>query len=165
MSLDLGGLTDDTGNGDTSGWSAGDFLAMVEGGGTEKKIKPPAEICIACSDETTALTTGTQKATFMAPRAFTVTEVKASLTTVSSSGAVTIDVNHHASTPGSAGTILNSALSISASAYKANTVQFAGQFPPDPSYPVGEDEFVTIDIDAAGTGAKGLKVWLLGYWG
>lgn len=35
---------------------------------------------IACSDETTALTTGTGKVTFRMPYAFTVTAVRASLT-------------------------------------------------------------------------------------
>lgn len=39
---------------------------------------------IACSDETTALTTGTGKVTFRTPYAFTVSEVRATLTTAGS---------------------------------------------------------------------------------
>ena len=164
LSLDLGGLTDDTGNGDTSGWSAGDFIAMVEGGGDEKKIKPPAEIGIAVSDESTAIELGDDKATIMIPRGMTLTEIKMNLTTASSSGVVTTDIRYHASDPTSASSILYTTFSISASAYSANTVQFSGASPPDASYEMAEDSFIVIDIDAAGTGAKGLKVWLLGYW-
>ena len=53
---------------------------------------------IAISDETTALTTGTAKVTFRAPYAFTITGVRASLTTVSSSGTPTIDINEAGTT-------------------------------------------------------------------
>ena len=100
----------------------------------------------------------------MIPRGMTLTEIKMNLTTASSSGVVTTDIRYNASDPTSAASILYTTFSISASAYSANTVQFSGGDPPDSSFDMAEDSFIVIDIDAAGTGAKGLKVWLLGYW-
>ena len=55
--------------------------------------KPNHAIEIAASDETTVLTTGAAKVTFRMPYAMTLSEVRASLTTVSSSGLVTVDIN------------------------------------------------------------------------
>ena len=42
---------------------------------------PTESIIIACSDETTAITTGTAKVTFRMPYAFTLSAVRASVTT------------------------------------------------------------------------------------
>src|SRR5688572_16601380 len=53
----------------------------------------PVEWCVALSDETTAITTGTAKVTMRAPYAFTVLAVSASVNTASSSGIPTIDIN------------------------------------------------------------------------
>ena len=159
-------LTDITGT-DTSGWGAGDFIPLMDSSdaNNSKRIKMPAEIGIACSDETTALTTGntaadTQKASILIPRAMTVTEVKCSLYKKSSS-TVTIDVNYHATAPESATRMLNAALSMATTALTASTTTFASSAS---SYSLAEDSFVTIDVDAAGTSAFGLKVWILGYW-
>jgi hypothetical protein len=126
-----------------------------------------AEICIACSDETTALETGDNKVTFLIPRAMTVTEVKASLTQVDSMADLEVDVRYHA-TPGSTGaTIFGSDLTIAAGEYyetKTGAV-FAGGAS---SKALAADSFIYIDINdssaAADFDCKGLKVWLLGYW-
>ena len=32
------------------------------------------------------------------------------------------------------------------------------------TYSLAEDSFVTVKVESAGTEARGLKVWLLGYW-
>src|SRR5210317_505908 len=54
----------------------------------------PAELILAASDETTALTTGTAKLTFRMPYQMKLTEVRASLTGAgSTSGTTTIDIN------------------------------------------------------------------------
>jgi hypothetical protein len=53
----------------------------------------PVEFCIAASDETTAITTGTGKVTFRAPYAFTVTELRASVNTAPTGSTILIDVN------------------------------------------------------------------------
>ena len=50
----------------------------VDAAGTDNSVEV---ISIACSDETTDLTTGTAKATFRMPFAMTLTEVRASVTT------------------------------------------------------------------------------------
>lgn len=52
----------------------------------------PAVIQLACSDETTALTTGTAKVTFRMPHAMTVTVVRLSVTTAPTGSALIVDV-------------------------------------------------------------------------
>ncbi len=113
----------------------------------------PAIIQVAASDETTTLTAGTAKLTFRMPHAMTLTEVRASLTTVSSSGVVTVDINEGGST------ILSTKLTIDASELTSTTAATAAVIS-DSS--LADDAEITIDIDGAGTGAKGLKVTLIG---
>ena len=113
----------------------------------------PEVLGFAVSDELTALTTGTAKVTFRMPFAMTVTAVRSSLTTVSSSGLVTVDINEGGST------ILSTKLSIDASE-KTSTTAATPAVISDAS--LADDAEITIDIDAAGTGATGLKVWLIG---
>lgn len=109
---------------------------------------------IAASDETTALTTGTNKATFALPYAFTVTEVGASVNTVSSSGTPTIDINEAGTT------ILSTKITIDVSE-KTSLTAAAAAVISDSSIAAGAE--IGIDIDTAGTGTKGLKVWIRGY--
>ena len=106
-------------------------------------------IIVAASDEVTALTTGTAKSTFRMPYAFTLTAVKVSLTTTSSSGNPTIDVNE------SGTSILSSPVAITAG-QKTATASVS-----DTS--LANLAEITIDIDVAGTGATGAKVYLIGY--
>jgi hypothetical protein len=108
---------------------------------------------VACSDETTALTPGTAKVTFRMPFAMTVSAVRANVATASSSGLVTVDIN----TDGV--TMLSTKLSIDASERTSATAATAAVI----SVPnLIDDSEMTIDLDAAGTNAKGLKVWLIG---
>lgn len=125
-----------------------DVFAVVSGGGSE-----PASIGVAVSDETTAITTGTAKVTFRMPHAMTVSAVRASVNTVSSSGVVTVDINEGGTT------ILSTKLNIDASEKTSLT---AATPPVISDAALADDAEITIDIDAAGTGAKGLKVWLIG---
>lgn len=113
----------------------------------------PAEIGVALSDETTALTTGTAKATIRMPYAMTVTGVRATLTTASSSGLVTVDIND------SGTSILSTKLTVDASEKTSTTAATAAVISDSA---LASDAEVTFDIDTAGTGAAGLKVWLLG---
>lgn len=110
-------------------------------------------IIIAVGDETTALTTGTAKVTFRMPFAMTLSAVRASLTTVSSSGLPTIDINEAGST------ILSTKLTIDASE-KTSTAAATPAVISDTA--LADDAEITIDIDVAGTGAAGLKVALIG---
>ena len=108
---------------------------------------------VAVSDETTALTTGTAKVTFRMPAAVTLTEVRASLTTASSSGVVTVDINEGGTT------ILSTKLTIDANE-KTSTSAATAAVISDTS--LADDAEITIDIDGAGTGAAGLKIYLIG---
>lgn len=121
--------------------------------GTDVFVTEPASIGVAVSDETTAITTGTAKVTFRMPHAMTVSAVRASVNTVSSSGVVTVDINEGGTT------ILSTKLNIDASEKTSLT---AATPPVISDAALADDGEITIDIDAAGTGAKGLKVWLIG---
>lgn len=116
---------------------------------------PPARVAVggALSDESTSLTTGTAKLTFRLPYNFDLDDVITNINTVSSSGLVTVDVNVSGST------ILSTKCSIDQgekTSVTAATPRVMSRTALD------NDEEVTVDIDAAGTGAKGLKVWLIG---
>lgn len=103
----------------------------------------------ALSDETTAITTGAAKVTWRAPYAMTVTAVRASLSTASSSGIPTVDIND------SGTTILSTKLTIDANE-KTSTTAAAAAVISDAA--IADDAEVTFDIDVSGTGAAGLKV-------
>jgi hypothetical protein len=105
----------------------------------------------ALSDETTNITTGTAKLTVRAPFACTLTGVRASLSTVSSSGVVTVDINEAGST------LLSTKLTIDASE-KTSVTAAAAAVISDSA--IADDAELTFDIDTAGTGARGLKVAL-----
>ena len=112
---------------------------------------------VAASDETTALTTGTAKATFRMPYAFTLTAVRASLTTAgSTSGVTTIDINEGGST------ILSTKITIDQGELTSTTAATA---PVISDTALADDAQITIDIDGLSGGAseKGLKVTLIGY--
>jgi hypothetical protein len=109
---------------------------------------------IALSDETTAITTGTNKATFSLPYAFTVTSVYATLNTVSSSGTPTVDINEAGTT------ILSTKLTIDVSEKTSSTAAAAAVIS---DAAIAADAEIGFDIDTAGTGAKGLKVFIRGY--
>lgn len=111
-------------------------------------------VMVAVSDETTALTTGAGKTTFRMPFAMVLTEVRANLNTASSSGTPTVDINEGGST------ILSTKLTID-SGEKTSTTAAAAAVISDAT--LADDAEITVDIDTAGTGAKGLKVTLIGY--
>lgn len=115
----------------------------------------PFELVIACSDESTALTTGTAKVTFRMPRGITLTAVRASLTIAQSSGSIfTVDIN------ASGSTILSTKITID-NGEKTSTTAVAAPVISDTG--LADDEEITIDIDQVGDGtAKGLKVTLIG---
>lgn len=106
---------------------------------------------VAVSDETTALTTGTAKLKFRAPFAMTLTSIpRASLSTASSSGAVTVDINE-------AGTSILGTDKLSIDASELTSVTAATPTTLADSS-IADDAEISIDIDGAGTGATGLKV-------
>lgn len=112
-------------------------------------------ITIVCSDETTALTAGAAKVTLRMPYAFTLQEVRASLTTAQTSGSIfTIDVNE------AGASVFSTTLTIDNTA-KTSTTATTPAVISDTA--LADDAEITIDIDQIGDGtAKGLKVYLIG---
>jgi hypothetical protein len=117
---------------------------------------PFETLIIALGDETTALTTGTAKVTFRMPFAMTVTAVRASLTTASSSGLPTFDINEGA---GAGTSILSTKITIDVSELTSTTAATAAVISDSA---LADDAQITIDIDTAGTGAAGAKIYILG---
>jgi hypothetical protein len=114
-------------------------------------------IQLACSDETTALTTGTAKIKFRMGGAYTVTGVRASLSTAQASGSIfTVDINEGGTT------ILSTKLTIDNTELTSTTAATAAVVS-DAS--LADDAEISVDIDQIGDGsAKGLKVTILGYY-
>jgi hypothetical protein len=113
-------------------------------------------LIVAASDETTTITAGTTKVAFHMPFAMTLTEIFAGLRTVSSSGAVTVDVNEGA---GVGTTILSTKITIDQSEETSLT---AATPPVISDSALAKGSRITVDVDGAGTGAVGLKVYLTG---
>lgn len=112
---------------------------------------------VAASDETTILSTGTAKTTFRMPFAFTITEVRASLTTAGTGAAlVTVDINEGGST------ILSTKITIDAA---EKTSQTAATPPVISDAALADDAEMTIDIDTIDTDnvATGLKIYIIGH--
>jgi hypothetical protein len=112
-------------------------------------------IQVACSDETTALTTGTGKITFRMPHAMTVSAVRASLSTAQTSGNIfTVDINDGGTS------ILSTKLTIDNGEKTSTTAETAAVIS---DMALADDAEITIDIDQIGDGtAKGLKITLIG---
>jgi hypothetical protein len=118
-------------------------------------FSPKVAIPIACSDETTALTTGAAKVTFRMPYAMTLTEVRASVTTAPTGSVLTVDINEDGSS------ILSTKLTIDASE-KTSTTAATPAVISDTA--LADDAEITIDIDGVGSSVAGagLKVYLIG---
>lgn len=107
----------------------------------------PYDFMAAASDESTAITTGATKLTFYAPRTFTLTGVTVSLVT-SGSTTTTVDVNYNGSSVFATPVSLASGVFYATTATTTSAIAKYGKF--------------TVDFDAAGTGAKGVKITLEG---
>lgn len=112
---------------------------------------------VVCSDETTALTTGTAKVTFRMPWALKLTSLKASLSTAQASGSIfTVDVN------ASGTSVISTKLTIDNTEETSTTAATAFVFASTDTT-LDADEEITIDIDQVGDGtAKGLKLTFYG---
>lgn len=110
---------------------------------------------IACSDETTAIETGTAVATFRIPYAITLTAVRCSVTTAPTGSTFIVDINKDGSS------ILSTKLSIDATE-KTSTTAATPVVISDTA--LADDAEITIDIDQIGStvAGAGLKVYLIG---
>jgi hypothetical protein len=108
---------------------------------------------IALTDESSSLlTTGNSKVVFRAPFAMYLPQIpRASVSQSSSSGVVTVDINE-------AGTsILSTKLTIDATEKTSVTAATAAVLS---DRNIADDAEITLDVDTAGTGVRGLKVTL-----
>lgn len=152
---------DSTGTTNTVTASAGSTLTVYPGqsfalsrtaanawrGGAEA----PDVMVIPIGDETTAITTGTAKVTFRFPYAGRLVDLRASLTTASSSGTPTFDLNEGGTT------MISTKLTIDANELTSTTAA-AAHVISDATF--ADDAQGTIDVDTAGTGAAGAKIAL-----
>ena len=113
------------------------------------------QIGVACSDETTDITTGTAKVTFRMPYAFTLTAVRVNCNLAPTVSAVEIDIK--------LGTTPATIFSTKPQIAGGSKTSVGGAVPGTLSTTaLPDDGEITIDITQAGTGARGLKVWLIG---
>ncbi|MFZ9959558.1 MAG: hypothetical protein ACO3GP_04130 [Candidatus Limnocylindrus sp.] len=115
----------------------------------------PVEIGLACSDETTALTTGTAKVTFRMPYAMTLQAVRAGVTTAPTGSTLVVDINEGGTS------VLSTKLSIDAGEKTSTTAATAAVISDSA---LADDAEITVDIDQIGAtvAGAGLKVWLIG---
>lgn len=123
------------------------------GVGTNLTIKD--QIGLACSDETTAITTGTGKLTFRMPFAMTLTAVRASVTTAPTGSTIIIDINEAGTT------ILSTKLSIDATEKTSTTAASAAVIS---DAALADDSEISVDFDQVGStiAGTGVKVFLIG---
>ena len=117
-------------------------------------LKANTEILIfAVTDDTSNVTVGASRASFRAPSAMTLTSIpRASLNVASTSGVVTCDIKLNGTT------ILGAnKLSIDATEKTSTTAATPTTLA---TTSISDDAEITVDVTAAGTGAKGLKITL-----
>jgi hypothetical protein len=117
-------------------------------------LKANSEILIfAVTDDTSNVTVGASRTSFRAPSAMTLTSIpRASLNVASTSGLVTCDIKLNGTT------ILGAnKLSIDATEKTSTTAATPTTLA---TTSISDDAEITVDVTAAGTGAKGLKITL-----
>ena len=112
-------------------------------------------IVLACSDETTDLTTGGAAVTFRMPFAMTVSEVRASVTTAPTGATIQVDVNEGGVS------IFSTPVTIDVSEFTSTTAATPAVIS---DTALADDAEMTIDIDQIGStvAGTGLKVTLIG---
>lgn len=137
------------------------ILKSVTNDGKANWANFPCEVQLACSDETTALTTGV-KTTIRIPNNMRVTEVRASLTTPQTSGSIlTIDLLE-----GGVSSIFGTKLTVDNGETTSKTALTPPTFSASPptSYYLADDTEIKVSITQIGDGtAKGLKILIKGY--
>ena len=133
--------------------SASGTIATLDDIGTATPV--PVEIGLACSDETTSITTGVAKVTFRMPCGITLTSVRANVNTAPVGSTIIVDINAGGTS------ILSTKLSIDASEKTSTTAATPAVIS---NSALSDDAEITIDVDQIGstTAGKGLKVWLIG---
>ncbi len=119
---------------------------------------PSIPVMVALSDETTALNTTSTTVpivTFRMPGAFTLTDVRASLTNASSSGPVTI------------GNIKDDTIDIISTSLTIDQDEKTSTTAATPAViansAIADDSEITVFLTTAGANASGLKLYMIGY--
>ena len=132
-------------------------VGLTVAGGTPSPYTRTTSFVVACSDETTSpLTTGT-KVTLRLPFAFTVTEVRASLTTAGTgANLITCDIEQNNTS------ILSTKITIDATELTSTT---AATPPVILTSALTDDASIDFDLDTVDSGgaATGLKMYIIGY--
>jgi len=115
-------------------------------------------IAIACGDEVTATAAATAVVTFHMPYAFTLTGIKAGVTTAPVGSVLTVDLNEAGSTCLTTKLTIDAGEKTSGTAATAPVIGGAGPA-------LADNALMTIDVDGVGSGTAGagLKVYLIGY--
>ena len=121
----------------------------IEFDNATKTASVSKELIFNVGDETTVITAGTDKYTLHAPYGITITGVKLSLTTASTSGIPTIDINENGLS------ILSTKLTADATEETSVTAAILAVIS---DVTIANNARITVDVDVAGTGAKGIKV-------
>ena len=153
--VELGHATDTTITRASAGLLAveGVNLASQTGANAAKQV-----IAIACGDETSDTEAATAVVTFHMPYAFTLTGVKAGVTTAPVGSVLRVDINE------AGATVLTTKITIDAGEQTSGTAATApvigGAGPA-----LADNAKMTIDVDDVGssTAGAGLKVYLIGY--
>ena len=131
-------------------------VGLAVAGGTPSPYTRTTSFVIACGAEDEALTTGT-KVTFRLPYDYTVTEVRASLTTAGTgANLVTLDFEQNTTS------ILSTKITIDATELTSTT---ALTQPVILTSALSDDASITCDVDQIDSGgvSAGLKMYLIGY--
>ncbi len=124
-----------------------DFVFTANGSGADPSWQGTKQVIqIACSDTTTSLTTGTNKASFRMPFAATLTAVRASVLTASTGSTIIVDINE------SGTSVLSTKLSLDASE-KSSTTAAVPAVISDSA--LADDAEITIDFDQVGSSTPG----------
>ena len=121
-----------------------------------KKSSASTESFIAsASDETTDLTTGTDKIQFRMPYAFTLTSVRCNVNTAPTGSTIIVDINQNGTT------ILSTKLTIDISETTSTTAAIPAVIS---TSALTDDSIISVDIDQIGSSVAGtgLKVELIG---
>ena len=131
-------------------------VGLAIAGGTPSPYTRTTSFVIACGAEDEGLTTGT-KVTFRIPYAYTITEVRASLTTAGTgANLVTLDFEQNTTS------ILLTKITIDATELTSTT---ALTQPVILTSALTDDASITCDVDQIDSGgvSAGLKMYLIGY--